>query len=64
MAAPTIRKHTSLCTVLLVVLGEFFCLQNGFNALHIAAQEGKVNVVKLLSEAMAHVNIETEVCDV
>ena len=35
--------------------------QNGFTALHLAAQEGKVDVVKLLTEAKADVNIQTEV---
>ena len=38
-----------------------FCPQNGFTALHMAAQEGKVDIVRLLTEAKAHVNIQTEV---
>ena len=38
-----------------------FCTQNGFTALHKAAQEGNVDVVRLLMEAKAHVNIQTEV---
>ena len=35
--------------------------QSGWTALHLAAQEGKVDVVRLLTEAKAHVNIQTEV---
>ena len=38
-----------------------FCPQNGWTALHLAAQEGKVDVVRLLTEAKAHVNIQTKV---
>ena len=66
MAAPTTRDtlyNTSSYTVLLV-LGELtvcFCPQDGWTALHLAAQEGKVDVVRLLTEAKAHVNIQTEV---
>ena len=30
-------------------------------ALHLAAQKGKVDVVRILTEAKAHVNIQTEV---
>ena len=37
------------------------CIQNGWTALHLAAQEGKVDVVRLLTESQAQVNIETEV---
>ena len=35
--------------------------QNGWTALHLAAQKGKVDVVRLLTEAQAQVNIQTEV---
>ena len=38
-----------------------FCSQDGCTALHLAAQEGQVDVVKLLTEAKAHVNLQTEV---
>ena len=38
-----------------------FCPQRGCTALHMAAQEGKVDVVRLLTEAKADVNIQTEV---
>ena len=38
-----------------------FCPQDGWTALHLAAQGGKVDVVRLLTEAKAHVNIQTEV---
>ena len=69
MAAPTTRNtlhNTSSYTVLLyiAVLGELtvcFCPQNGCTALYMAAQEGKVDVVRLLTEAKAHINIQTEV---
>ena len=69
MAAPTTRNtlhNTSSYTVLLyiAVLRELtmcFCPQNGWTALHMAAQEGKVDVVRLLTEAKAHINIQTEV---
>ena len=69
MAAPTTRNtlhNTSSYTALLyiAVLGELtvcFCPQDGWTALHLAAQEGKVDVVRLLTEAKAHINIQTEV---
>ena len=38
------------------------CLQDGVAALHMAAQEGKGDVIKLLTEAKAQVNIQAEVC--
>ena len=38
-----------------------FCPQVGWTALHLAAQEGNVDVVTLLTEARAHVNIQTKV---
>ena len=47
------------------VLGEVtvcYCPQDGWTALHLAAQEGKVDVVRLLTEAQALVNIQTQVC--
>ena len=37
------------------------CLQNGVTALHLAASVGQVAVVRLLIEAQAKVNIQTEV---
>ena len=37
------------------------CPQDGVAALHMAAQEGKVDVVRLLIDAGAQVNIQTEV---
>ena len=39
-----------------------FLSQNGWTALHLAAQEGQVGVVRLLTEAKARVNIQTVVC--
>ena len=47
------------------VLGELtvcWCSQDGLTALHLAAQEGRVDVVRLLTEAQAQVNIQDEVC--
>ena len=38
-----------------------FLSQGGWTALHMAAQEGQVDVVRLLTEARAHVNIQDEV---
>ena len=38
-----------------------FCAQDDATALHIAAQEGKVDVVRLLIEAGAQLNIQTMV---
>ena len=38
-----------------------FCPQDGCTALLLAAQEGNVDVVRLLTEAKADVNIQTEV---
>ena len=35
--------------------------QNGWTALHLAAQGGRVEVVRLLAEAKAQINIQTEV---
>ena len=39
----------------------YFSPQDGWTALHLAAQEGKVDVVRLLTEAEAQLNIQTEV---
>ena len=48
----------------IAVLGELtvcLCPQDGWTALHVAAQEGEVDVVRLLTEAQAQVNIQAEV---
>ena len=37
------------------------CSQDGRTALHWAAQEGRVDVVRLLTEAQAQVNIQDKV---
>ena len=37
------------------------CPQDGWTALHAAAEKGKVDVVRLLTEAQALVNIQSEV---
>ena len=50
--------------VYIAVLGEltvYLCPQDGWTALHLAAQEGKVDVARLLTEAQAQVNIQIEV---
>ena len=38
-----------------------FCAQRGWAALHLAAQEGKVDVVRILIKAKAQVNLQEEV---
>ena len=38
-----------------------FYTQNGFTPLQLAVHEGNVDVVRLLTEAKAHVNMKTEV---
>ena len=55
--------NTSSYTVLLYIDELTACLytQDGFNALYMAAHEGKVDVVRLLTEAQAQINIQTEV---
>ena len=51
----------SLYTAVLGAVTVCLCPQNGVTALHLAAQEGKVDVVRLLTEAQAQVNIRTKV---
>ena len=48
--------HKNICIYI-----ETLCPQDGWTALHLAAQEGKVDVVRLLIDAEAQVNIQTEV---
>ena len=58
------RHRVLLYKEQLATHGEFivcFCAQDGWTALHLAAQEGKVDVVRLLTEAQARVNIQTKV---
>ena len=48
--------------LIIAALGELtvcFCTQDGFTALQLAAQEGKVDVVRLLTEAGAQLNVQT-----
>ena len=47
--------------VMLSKLTVCFSLQYGWTALHMAAREGKVDVVRLLTESEAQVNIQAEV---
>ena len=47
-----------ICTLQLRL---FYVHQDGVAALHMAAQEGKVDVVRLLIDAGAQVNIQTKV---
>ena len=56
-AAP---NHVCLLTTKLATC-PWFCPQDDQTALHLAAQEGKVDVVRLLTESQAQVNIRTEV---
>ena len=66
-AAPITRKHTAqsshpvLLYNLLYMSYLCFCPQDGWTALHMAAQEGKVDIVRLLTDTKAHVDIQTEV---
>ena len=39
----------------------FLSLQDGWTALHVAAEKGRVDVARLLTESQAQVNIQTEV---
>ena len=48
----------------IAVLGELtvcLCSQDGWTAFHLAAQEGRIDVVRLLIEAQAQVNTKDEV---
>ena len=38
-------------------------MQDGWTALHMAAWKGQVSVLRLLTEAKAHINIQTEVAN-
>ena len=60
MAPPTPETH---CTTVLYIAGldECFCPHDGWTALHLTFQEGKVHVIRLLTEAKAHINIQTKV---
>ena len=44
-----------------VVSSVCVCPQDGWTALHLAAQEGRVDVVRLLTEAKAQLDMQTEV---
>ena len=50
-----------LYTYIVCVLTVGFCSQDGCTALHLAAEEGQVDVVRLLTESQAQVHIQTEV---
>ena len=59
---PSLPLHSVLLAVAVRHVGELCsCLQGGWTALHLAAHEGKVDVVRLLTEAKAHVNMQTKV---
>ena len=47
--------------IILIISRLLYCPQAGWTALHLAAQEGKVNVMRLLIEAEAQLDIETGV---
>ena len=55
--------NLSSYTVLLYIAEPTVCFhpQNGWTALHLAVQEGKIDVVRLLTEAKAHVDIQIKV---
>ena len=56
-----IPHSVKLYTVVLDEVTVCLCPQDGWTALHLAAKIGKVDVVRLLTEARAQVNIQTEV---
>ena len=56
MLLKNIIKSMYICTC-----NSVLCQQDGATALHLAAQEGTVDVVKLLIDAEAQVNIQAEV---
>ena len=56
-----IPHSVTLYTAVLDEVTVCLCPQDGWTALHLAAEEGKVDVVRLLTEAQAQVNIQTEV---
>ena len=61
----TQHMTTHIVWLYTAVLGEVtvcYSPQDGATALHLAAQEGKVDVVRLLTEAKALVNIQSKVC--
>lgn len=62
-AASTSRKilHNTSSLQLKGELTVCFCSQDGWTALHLAAQEGRIDVVRLLIEAQAQVNVQSEV---
>ena len=60
----TLIATSCSCTTCIYTIhvGELcFCSQRGWTALHLAAQEGKVDVVKLLTDAKAYVNMQNKV---
>ena len=61
LEALTTRIHITIIIWLHWVSSLNFCTQDGKTAIHLAAQEGKVDVVRLLNEAGAQLNIETKV---
>lgn len=64
-------KHFTMHTVIAVSAINYRCAdvflcshthtQNGETALHLAAQEGKVDAVRVLTVAQAKINTQTEV---
>ena len=59
----TVQPYHTQCYCIIYLYMSYlcFCPQDGWTALHMAAQEGKHDVVRLLTEAKAHVNLQTKV---
>ena len=53
--------YTYIPTIVMHFSPKTFCPQGGWTALHVAAEDGRVDVVRLLIEAKAQVDIQSEV---
>ena len=54
-------QHVHVPVYLWYNVSVWVCPQDGWTALHLAAHKGKLDVVRLLTEAHAQVNIQTKV---
>ena len=53
--------HIKVIIKKIVNIGWVLYLQGGWTALHMAAQEGHVDVIRALTDAQTDINIQTEV---